>query len=159
MALAAESTAPTVPLLQPYLSPAGERSPFLDPGIRGTLRGLSLRHTRADLARAAVDGLTLAIRDCLDAAGSAQRLALSGGGARSELWCQAISDATGLPIDCPDTDEAGARGAALIGATDAGLFTDLDTAVDTAVHPRHTHQPDPAEQARLEGVYRQFRDR
>jgi erythritol kinase len=53
MALAAESTTPTVPLLQPYLSPAGERSPFLDPGIRGTLRGLSLRHTRADLARAA----------------------------------------------------------------------------------------------------------
>ena len=159
MALAAGSTGRPVPLLLPYLSPAGERAPFLDPAVRGSLRGMSLRHTRADLARAAVDGLTLAVRDCVDAAGPAERLALSGGGARSELWCQAISDATGLPIDCPDTDEAGARGAALVGATELGHFPDLDAAVDAAVRPRHTHQPDPAEHERLDRAYQDFRDR
>lgn len=157
--LAARSTSPTVPLLRPYLSPAGERSPFLDPSVRGTLGGLSLRHSRADIARAAVDGLTLAIRDCLDAAGGAERLALSGGGARSEQWCQTISDATGLPIDCPDTSEAGTRGAALVGATDAGWFPSLDAAVDTAVHPRHTHEPDATEHQRLDHAYRDFRVR
>jgi erythritol kinase len=157
IALAAQSTSTVLPALRPYLSPAGERSPFLDPAIRGTLGGLSLRHTRADVARAAVDGLTLAIRDCLDAAGGARRLALSGGGARSELWCQTISDATGVPIDCPDTSESGTRGAALVGATDLGWFTSLDAAADVAVRPRHTHEPDDREHRRLSDAYAAFR--
>jgi len=33
--LAATSTSPQTPLLLPYLSPAGERAPFLDPRARG----------------------------------------------------------------------------------------------------------------------------
>ncbi len=36
----------------PYLSPAGERAPFLDPRARGGFWGLSLDHTPAHLARA-----------------------------------------------------------------------------------------------------------
>ena len=35
----------------PYLSPAGERSPFLDTTIRGAITGLDTGHTPADIAR------------------------------------------------------------------------------------------------------------
>jgi xylulokinase len=41
----------------PYLSPAGERAPFLDPAARGSFCNLSLAHSRADLARAVVESL------------------------------------------------------------------------------------------------------
>jgi len=102
--LAATATPGQRPLMLPYLSPAGERSPFRNSAIRGSLHGITLRHTRADIARASVDALTFAVRDCLDRAGTVQRLALSGGGARSPLWCQAISDATGLVVTGPDTN-------------------------------------------------------
>ncbi len=41
--------------LLPYLS--GERTPIHDPDARGVLFGLSLRHSRADVARAALEGI------------------------------------------------------------------------------------------------------
>ena len=102
-ALAGGATRRDPPLLLPYLSPAGERSPFLDTRVRGSLLGLDLRHTAADVARAVFDGLTLAVLDCVGAAGHPARVALSGGGARSTSWCQDICDALGVPGCCNRT--------------------------------------------------------
>jgi len=152
-ALAENSTSSELPLLLPYLSPAGERAPFLDPTARGALAGLSLRHSRADIARAALDGLTLSVVDCLRAAGTPARLSLAGGGSRSELWAQAISDATGLPVSCPDTDETGARGAALAGAVALGCYADLAEACNLVVRPRHVHEPAAARRQYFEEAY------
>jgi erythritol kinase len=155
--LAATSRAADRPLLLPYLSPAGERSPFLDPTIRGSLHGLSLRHSRADIARAAIDGLSLAVRDCLATAGLAASLALSGGGARSDLWCQAIADATGCPVTRPDTPEAGALGAILIGATGHGMFAGLDDAVARAANPSRVYRPNAAQVSWFDDSYARYR--
>ncbi|WP_375490800.1 FGGY family carbohydrate kinase [uncultured Jatrophihabitans sp.] len=140
---AAQSTHPRPPLVLPYLSPAGERNPFLDADVRGTITALELGHRPADVARGALEGLTMAVLDCLQAAGMPQSLALSGGGSRSELWCQAISDATGARVVRPDVDEVGARGAVLVGAADAGKFADVDAAVAQVVRPGITHEPNP----------------
>lgn len=142
-----------LPLLVPYLSPAGERSPFRDSAIRGRLVNLTIRHTQTDIARATLDGLTLVVRDCLAVVGTPDSLTLCGGGSRSELWCQAICDAVGVPVDCADTDEVGARGAALVGATDAGWFSSLDEASAKVIHPRHRHDPDPAAKPRYDAAY------
>lgn len=158
--LAAQSTHPSVPLLLLYLSPAGERSPFLDPAARGSLHGLDFGHTRADLARAAVDGLSLAVRDCVQATGRADtitEIALSGGGARSEVWRQTISDATGLPVVAPDVDEVGARGAVLSAAVDLCRFDDLASALHSVKTPGRIMTPRPAESARLDAAYDRFR--
>ena len=143
------------PLMLPYLSPAGERSPFRNTGIRGSLHGISLAHNRADIARAALDGLTLAIKDCLHAAGQPNTLALAGGGARSPLWCQSISDATGLPVTAPDTPEIGARGAVLTAAADLGAGT-LTELINHAVRPGRTYLPTPQETDRLAAAYERF---
>ena len=152
----ARTAGPDRPLVLPYLSPAGERSPFLDGSVRGSISGLSTRHTRADIARATVDGLTLVLLDCLKSSGAPQRLALAGGGARSSLWCQAISDATGVPVFSPDTDEVGARGAVLTAAVDAGQLSSLVEAVAAAVSTGEQHEPDHTETARFAEVYGEF---
>ncbi len=156
VALAATSVRDDLPLVLPYLSPAGERSPFLDADVRGAVLGLNLSHTRADMARGVVDGLTLAVVDCLHAAGTPQSLALSGGGARSALWCQAICDAVGVPVVRPDVLEVGARGAVLVGATDAGMFPALQDAVSAAVRPGPLHEPDAARAALFTERYVRF---
>jgi erythritol kinase len=140
------------PLMLPYLSPAGERSPFRNSGIRGSLHGISLAHSRADIARAALDGLTLAVKDCLHAAGQTGTLALAGGGARSPLWCQSISDATNLPVTAPDTPEIGARGAVLTAAADLGAGS-LPDLLGRAVRPGTTYHPRPPETQRLAAAY------
>src|SRR5207244_8384711 len=72
----------------PYLM--GERSPHLDPQARGGWIGLTAKHTRADLIRAVIEGVSFSQKDCLDIV---ERLGVevsavraSGGGARSLFW-------------------------------------------------------------------------
>ncbi|HZQ55349.1 MAG TPA: FGGY-family carbohydrate kinase [Bryobacteraceae bacterium] len=97
----------------PYFSPAGERSPFLAPSAKASFLGLSLTHTREDLARSAFEGLSFAIRECFSAASTAplSRITICGGGSRSDFWCQMIADVCGCEVLRPNTSEAGARGA------------------------------------------------
>jgi xylulokinase len=87
-------------LFLPYLS--GERTPLDDPYARGVLFGMSEATSRADVARAVMEGVALTLvdaRDCLAAAGARiERVGLIGGGAKSALWTRMIAAATGFTI-------------------------------------------------------------
>jgi xylulokinase len=87
-------------LFLPYLS--GERTPLDDPYARGVLFGMSEATSRADVARAVMEGVALTLadaRDCLAAAGARiERVGLTGGGAKSLLWTRMIAAATGLTV-------------------------------------------------------------
>lgn len=130
--LAMEATSDATELLfLPYLSPAGERAPFLDPRARGSFHGLSLAHTRHDLARAVYEGLSFAVRECLETATAELReVRVCGGGARSSLWCQLIADVTGLSVVRPAESELGARGAFLRGLHLSGERESVQAASD-----------------------------
>jgi erythritol kinase (D-erythritol 1-phosphate-forming) len=125
LAASAEQGAGGVAFL-PYLSPAGERAPFLEPRARGSLHGLSLAHSRAHVARAIYEGLTFAIRECLETAtASVGEVRVCGGGARSGLWCQMIADVTGVQVVRPAENELGARGAFLFALKTAAKLESL----------------------------------
>ncbi len=154
VALADTSTRPDVPLLLPYLSPAGERAPFRDPAARGALLGLDLEHSPADVALGVVQGLTLAVRDCLTASGAApESLAVCGGGARSDLWCALLADALQAQVSRPAVEQVGALGAVLAARVALGVEPDLATAVATWTRPGATFEPDPAAAGRWDGAY------
>ncbi|HKN29389.1 MAG TPA: xylulokinase [Roseiarcus sp.] len=93
----------------PYLS--GERTPLDDPYARGVLFGMSEATTRADVARAAMEGVALTLadaRDSLHAAGAViERVSLIGGGAKSALWTRMIAAATGFTVVRMHGGEAG----------------------------------------------------
>lgn len=128
----------------PYLSPAGERAPFLDPAARGVIAGVSFATGRAEVARAVIDGLGHVIKDCLDAVDEPPvRLALAGGGAASDLWCRSIADITGVPTTRRALGQEGARGAVVAALVAEGA---LDEAGATArIAPAGaTFDPDPA---------------
>jgi xylulokinase len=97
---AADYHGPGALLFLPYLS--GERTPLDDPYARGVMFGLSETTTRADVARAVMEGVALTLadaRDCLAAAGaSIERVGLTGGGAKSLLWTRMIAAATGFTV-------------------------------------------------------------
>ncbi|MFD9906310.1 FGGY family carbohydrate kinase [Streptomyces sp. NPDC059063] len=144
-------------LFLPYLSPAGERAPFLDPRARGSFWGLSLEHTRADLARAVFDGLSLVLRDSLVAARTTvTELRLCGGGANNDAWCQLIADATGVPTARSGDTELGAKGAFLTGLVLTGAESSMHSAAAKYVRMRTSWEPD-AERARYyAGLYEAF---
>jgi sugar (pentulose or hexulose) kinase len=104
----------------PFLAEAGERAPFVEPRARARIDGLHLGTDRADLVRAAAEGLAYAARHCLSAAGLEGELAVCGGGAASGPWLQIFADVLGRPLRALPGDEVGARGAALA----AGLAPD-----------------------------------
>jgi erythritol kinase len=129
----------------PYLSPAGERAPFLDPLARGTMLGLSFGHHREDVARAILEGLTLVVADCLAASRTRpSELRVCGGGAASTGWLRLIADVTGVPVLRSADTESGARGAFLVGAVATGAEPTLEAAAAHHVRNCDTFHPDPA---------------
>ena len=114
-------------LMLPYF--AGERSPLFDPDARGVVAGLTLRHGRAHLYRAALEATAFGVRHNLtamrEAGGDLRRIVAVGGGAR-ELWTQIVSDVTGLEQSVPRHTIGAAYGDAFL----AGVGTRLATRED-----------------------------
>ncbi|MDQ2812876.1 MAG: FGGY family carbohydrate kinase [Actinomycetota bacterium] len=77
----------------------GERD---DPALRGAVTGLSLRHDRGAVARAAMEGIAFGVRARLEILGRAAEppteLRVSGGGAGMAVWNQIKADVTGIPV-------------------------------------------------------------
>lgn len=145
-------------LFLPYLSPAGERAPFLDPHARGTWWGLSLEHDRTHVARSVFEGLSLVIRDCLvEAAADVTELRVCGGGAASDDWCQLIADTTGVPTVRPADTEVGAKGAFLVGLVATGAEPDLTRASERYVRIGATREPDPTRTREYAARFEDFR--
>ena len=96
-------------LFLPYLS--GERTPHNDPRLRGAFVGLSQETSRADLARAVLEGVAFAFadgRDALVAAGGRiSSLLVSGGGARSRFWGRILASALDVPLQYPAAADKG----------------------------------------------------
>ncbi|MFP3580656.1 xylulokinase [Arthrobacter sp. fls2-241-R2A-200] len=100
--------------LIPYFE--GERTPNL-PNATGSLHGITLsNYTRANLARAAVEGVVCSLADglaALQAQGvSARRVVLVGGGAQSPAVQHVAATAFQLPVFVPEPGEYVANGAA-----------------------------------------------
>jgi xylulokinase len=111
----------------PYLT--GERTPHLDPYVRGAWVGLGLHHTQAHLMRAALEGVAFALRqgfEALEATGlKATELRLAGGGTVEMLWQQLLSDVLKIPLYTTTVTAASARGAALLAGIGIGVYTDV----------------------------------
>ena len=114
----------------PYI--AGERTPLNDPFAKGMLFGLTLRHTRAHMYRAAMESIGYTIRQHLDIFAengiAFRRIFAVGGGARSNVWLQMIADITNCEILKEDVTVGASFGDALmaaLGIGDIGSFADL----------------------------------
>jgi xylulokinase len=108
-------------VFSPFLT--GERGGVAAPGDRGGWTGLSARTTRADLARAAVEGVAAAVGAAarlLDVADDGEPVLLTGGGARTAVVQQAMADALQRPVRHLRLRSASATGAALLAGRAVG---------------------------------------
>lgn len=158
VALAADAPAGAAGLgVWPYLSPAGERAPFLDGDARGVIAGLSFDHAREHLARATVEGLAHVVRDCLEKSGvDASELALSGGGSASDLWCSTIADVCGVPTVRAADSQIGAKGAMVYAAVATGEFATVADAASALVRAADRFEPDASVRALHDARHQDF---
>ncbi|NUQ29762.1 MAG: carbohydrate kinase [Acidobacteriaceae bacterium] len=142
----------------PYLSPAGERSPFLAPSACATLHRLSLTHTRGDVARAIFEGLSFVVRDCFMAASAAPlaRVAACGGGSRSEFWCQLIADVCECKVLRPYGSEIGVRGAFFSALCATGQATSMENAVLRYGVDGQLYLPAPGQSSAYRSLFANF---
>jgi gluconokinase len=119
-------------LMLPYL--LSERAPHWSSVARGAYVGLTRRHGRGHLVRAAVEGvclqLALVLASMREAGNEVREIRATGGFARSELWRQMLADALGMPIGFPAGHEGSAFGAALLAMDALGLVEGIDRAAD-----------------------------
>jgi xylulokinase len=114
----------------PYL--LGERTPRWNPDAKGALIGLTLAHTRADVLRAVMEGITLNLSIILDifrARAPISEITVIGGGAKGDVWRKIMADVYQAEILRPNyLEEATSMGAAIIGGVGCGVFKDFDVA-------------------------------
>ena len=131
-----------------------------DPALRGAVTGLSLRHDRGAIARAALEGIACGVRSRLHTLGRtsapATELRVSGGGAGMTVWNQTKADVTGIPVVRVAGDST-AAGAAMLAGLGAGLYADAAEAVAAGYRPLGRAEPDPAQRARYDDLYERYR--
>ena len=119
----------------PYLM--GERTPHLNPNAKGTLFGLTMRHRREDIIRAIMEGVVYGLKDSLQIIKSinidVDEIRVTGGGARSKLWCQIQADVFGQEVVTLGSEEGPALGAAILAAVGVNLYTTVEEAVEKMV--------------------------
>lgn len=142
----------------PYLS--GERTPYMDPLARGGFIGLTHYHSRGHLARAVMEGVTLAMRQALEISlnlgGEIGTVIAAGGGAESDVWRQIQADIFGLPLRQSLLTEQAGVGAALLAGVGAGIYPNLEAACEQVVRYGPVTRPNPANQNRYIDLYQHF---
>jgi xylulokinase len=139
----------------PYLM--GERSPRWNPRARGAFIGLTVRHTRADMLRAVLEGITMnlhIIHQALTAQGAKiEAMRVIGGGARGRLWNRIMADIYGVPVHrLAILEEATSMGAALAGGIGVGLYPDFSMS-EKMNRVVEVIEPDPAAHSRYEEIF------
>jgi xylulokinase len=132
----------------PYLS--GERTPHPDPLARGAFIGLTLRHSRAHMTRAVLEGVAFGLKDSFTliqnaGLGAITQVRASGGGTKGALWRQIMASVLDAELVTVNTTEGGAYGAALLAGVGAGAWSDVISACRTSVKITGSTQPDPAQ--------------
>ena len=133
-------------LFLPYLT--GERAPHPDPLARGAFVGLTVRHRKAHLARAVLEGVSFGLRDSFELMRGlgieSTQVRVSGGGARSALWRQILADVFGAEIVTVNVTEGAAFGAALLAGVGAGVYGSVADACDRTIRITGSTAPGPA---------------
>jgi xylulokinase len=145
-------------LFLPYLS--GERTPHPDPDARGAFVGLSLRHGRAHLTRAVMEGVAFGLKDSVELMKplglNIARVRVAGGGARNPIWRQILADVFNSELATTDASEGAAYGAALLAGVGAEVFESVEAASDQAVKEVE-HVVPGADVAAYERIYPRYR--
>jgi xylulokinase len=119
----------------PYLT--GERTPYPDPHARGAYVGITLRHGKAHMVRAVLEGVAYGLRDSLELVRALGvkivQVRASGGGAQSELWRQILADVFDSEIALVNVTEGAAFGAALLAGVGAGVYASVEEACDQTI--------------------------
>lgn len=124
----------------------GSHTRVKNENARGSIFGINLGTSKADLAQAILEGICYEMKDIMsmneELSGKVKHVRLCGGVAKSPMWCQMFADILQRPVELTEVSELGALGAAMCAGIGAGLFKDCKDAVEKCVKISKTYKPD-----------------
>ena len=149
---------PTDLFVLPHFSGSG--TPTLDTASRAAFVGMTFRTTKAEIAKALLEGLTFELRtniDLLRRAGVAiDALYAVGGGAKSDLWLQLKANICNTKIRRPRVTEAACLGAAILAGVGSGVYRDFYAALEM-VTIEQVLRPEPHVAQQYERHYQHYK--
>lgn len=131
----------------PYLT--GAFGPDFDIGRKAAFKNFEIGHNYLDFTKAIMEGIGFQLKKIftvLEEKGiKINKIKMVGGGARSKLWPQIVSDVTGTDVLIPiNTDEDFAtKGAAILAGYGAGIFPSLDVGYNRLKSEFRVIKPNP----------------
>lgn len=146
-------------LFLPYLT--GERTPHPDPLARGAFVGLTVRHTKAHMTRSVIEGVSFGLRDSMEliknaGLGEIKQVRVSGGGARSPIWRQMLSDVLNSELVTVNTTEGAAFGAALLAGVGVGTWKSVEESCNATIKTLQKTTANPVSVGVYEDYYRLY---
>lgn len=143
----------------PYLM--GERTPHLDPDCRGVFFGLSAIHTKYDMLRAVMEGVTFSQRDSVEVLREMgveiKEMLACGGGGSSPLWRQMLADVFGCGVKTVVSKEGPALGVAILAGVGAGIYKTVEEGCAAVIKTNPQQDPIPGNGEKYEAFYQVYR--
>ncbi len=145
-------------LYLPYLM--GERTPHLDPDARGVFFGLSAMHTKKDMLRAVMEGVSYSLRDCVEVFRqmniNVSDMMACGGGGSSPIWRQMLADLYNCPVKTASSKEGPALGVAILAGVGAGLYSSVPEACHAIIKTDKVQEPVAEDVPKYEEFYQLY---
>jgi xylulokinase len=150
-------------ILTPWLF--GERSPINDPYLRGQIFNVGVNTTRADLCRAAMEGVAFNIRWGMEfvekmslkkVKPTVDEVRLIGGASKSDVWCQIFADVLQKPIvQLVNSQMASAQGVATIAMVSLGIYKSFNE-IGRMLKKGNRFKPNPGNKAVYDKLYKHY---
>lgn len=146
-------------IFHPYLN--GELTPYGDPMLCADFTGVRATHTKAHFDRAVLEGVCYSLLDCylaVEDIGMSHKASATviGGGAKSKLWRQMVSDALGITLKTVENSDS-SLGSAMLAGVALGVFKDPTEAVNTCVKVKDTVTPNLENTPKYRKVFERYK--
>jgi len=140
----------------------GALTPFWDHHARGALIGLTGRHGKSHVYRAMLEGIAFEQRFLTEGAEKATNTQSSeiialGGGSRSKIWCQIISDVMQRPVKVVRESESTCLGVGMLASAAVGIHSDIESAAKAMSGTSSSFEPNSSNVAVYQNLYEAYR--
>jgi len=137
----------------PFLN--GERNPYWNADARGVFAGLGFTHSKQHIVRSVLEGIAYSIYSiylALDQLDHIEEVRLTGGFAKSDLWCRILAGVLDRTVSIPQVTEGSALGAAIMAGKYLGLYSRWEDA-QALIQIREKLPPKPDEASTYKKIY------
>ncbi|MCG8481974.1 MAG: xylulokinase [Clostridia bacterium] len=146
-------------IFHPYL--LGERCPYFNSNARADFFGVNMMHTKCDFSRAVLEGVAFSLYDCFlvlaDFNKNIEDIRIIGGGGKTPIWAQIVSDVFGLELKYPQNAES-SFGGALLAGVGVGVFENELAAAEKCVKIERIYKPNMENHEKYKKYFEIYQD-